>query len=133
LALTRLLVDTSAYSLAMRGRTDAIKALRAADTLGLSPVMLGELLSGFKRGNREQTNRQQLAEFVGSPRVQRLQISDATSEHYAELLANLTIKGKKIPTNDAWIAASALEYRMTLLTADHHFLLCSPLRVELLA
>jgi predicted nucleic acid-binding protein len=31
-------------------------------------------------------------------------------------------RGTSIPTNDIWIAASAMQYGLRLLTADRHFL-----------
>jgi tRNA(fMet)-specific endonuclease VapC len=128
----RLLVDTSAYSLALRGYQSAVKPLRAADELCFSPIVRGELTAGFRRGTQEKLNRDRLADFLAPARVRVLTITEITSEHYSGLLAALLKQGTKIPTNDIWIAASAIEYGLTLLTADRHFLHCPVLSVEVL-
>ncbi|NOX61747.1 MAG: type II toxin-antitoxin system VapC family toxin, partial [Chloroflexi bacterium] len=49
-------------------------------------------------------------------------ISQETAERYARIYAYLRQIGRPIPTNDLWIAASALEHNAELLTADRHFL-----------
>ena len=130
--MRRLLVDTSAYSMAMRGRPQAVGPTRLAEFLAVTPVVLGELLAGFRQGNREQSNRTELQRFLASPRVHLMQISEGTAEYYAGLLAALSHQGTRIPTNDIWIAASAVEFGLTLLTADRHFLSCPLLTVCLL-
>ena len=44
-----------------------------------------------------------------------------TADHYALVCLGLRRKGQPIPTNDLWIAASALEHGAALLTRDAHF------------
>jgi tRNA(fMet)-specific endonuclease VapC len=46
---------------------------------------------------------------------------DATSELYGRIGADLQRKGKKIPTNDLWIAAMALQHNLPLAARDFHF------------
>ena len=45
----------------------------------------------------------------------------ATADLYALVYTALRRKGKPIPTNDLWIAASSLEHGAALLTLDAHF------------
>jgi tRNA(fMet)-specific endonuclease VapC len=44
-----------------------------------------------------------------------------TAEHYADICARPRRKGRPIPTNDMWIAASAREHGLVLFTRDAHF------------
>jgi len=117
----RLLLDTSAYSLMKRGHPGAAEAVRSAASIAVTAVVLGELLSGFVAGRREARNRQELTAFLDSPRVQILPMGLDTAERFALIQRLLQDSGKPIPTNDMWIAASAMEHGLRLVTADVHY------------
>ena len=116
-----ILLDTNAYTAFMRGEAQVVEVVAHADTLYLNSVVLGELLGGFAAGTREQKNRAELARFLDSPRVEVLPITAQTADSYALVYAGLRRRGQPIPTNDLWIAASALEHGAALLTRDSHF------------
>ena len=119
--MTSLLLDTSAYSAFMRGHRGVGEAIRRTDGIVVTPVILGELRAGFRRGGRRSENERELSEFLGSPRV-RLAVVDAeTADRYAEIVAFLQRAGTPLPTNDAWIAASAMQHGLPVLTTDPHF------------
>lgn len=84
-------------------------------------IVLGELLFGFALGSRPEQNRQELDEFLSSPRVTIAPITLSTAERYAGIHKHLRSIGRPIPTNDLWIAACAWEQGGILLTADGHF------------
>lgn len=44
-----------------------------------------------------------------------------TAEHYADVFLQLRRKGRPIPSNDIWVAASAREHGLVLFTRDGHF------------
>lgn len=117
----KVLVDTNVYSGALRSDPTCTRILQTADSLFLSPVVLGELLFGFRAGRTESRNREQLAEFLRSSRVAVLSVTERTAEYFALILTQLKDEGHPIPSNDAWIAASALEHGLTLATRDAHF------------
>lgn len=119
--MTGVLLDTSAYSGFMRGFNPMVRAVRTAGELVFTPIVLGELRAGFRRGKRAVENEQQLQEFLASPRVRVIALDAATSERYAAILSNLLDRGTPIPTNDLWIAASAMQFGLRVLTADAHF------------
>ncbi len=119
--MSRLLLDTSAYSAAFRGGEAAKEALRAADEIFLNPIVIGELLAGFAGGGHRQKNERELREFLAAPTVRVLEINEETSGRYAFILNALREAGTPIPTNDIWIAASAMQHGLELLTADAHF------------
>ena len=120
--MRRVLLDTSAYSLLMRGRTEVDGLLDTADEVYLPAVVIGELLAGFKKGNAEQRNREILDQFLAIPRVSILSLDEDTAERYAVILDFLRRQGTPIPTNDLWIAACAMQHGLVLITADRHFL-----------
>ena len=61
--MRRLLIDTNIYSYALKGDDGVVEVLRKAEQIGFSVISIGELLSGFKGGEREQKNREELANF----------------------------------------------------------------------
>ena len=124
MAVSPILLDTNAYAAFKRGDAEAIVILRAAETIGFSAVVLGELLSGFAFGNREADNRRELSEFLASPRVNLLPVTEDTAGFYARVYRvyqGLRRKDKPIPTNDLWIAATALQRGFAVFTHDRHF------------
>ncbi len=119
--MSRVLVDTNIYPLAMRGDTDIVEALQRIDQIFISAISLGELYTGFRAGRRENQNRQELARFLDAPRVTLLTIDAETAEFYAEILIRLKTQGTPIPTNDIWIAAAVFQHGLKLFTRDRHF------------
>jgi predicted nucleic acid-binding protein len=121
MAMKRVLLDTSAYSTLMRGNKTITELLDEADEVYLCAIVVGELLAGFKRGSKEQENKSILKDFLSVPIVGILSIDEVTSERYSIILDYLKKNGTPIPTNDIWIAASAMQNGLVVLTADQHF------------
>ena len=119
--MKRLLIDTNIYSYALKGEADVVEVLKEADEIGFSVISIGELLAGFKWGGREKKNREELEQFLDSPRVVVYPVDEETSEFYAQTLSNLRKIGKPVPTNDIWIAALAFQNGLKLFTKDEHF------------
>lgn len=115
------MLDTSAYSAYLKGNDDVKLAVGEADEIYLNPVVIGELYAGFARGGREKKNRDILKEFLASPRVQVALIDEETAERYSAIITYLWSKGTPIPTNDLWIAATAMQYGLKLITTDGHY------------
>ena len=114
-------LDTNAYAAFKRGDEQIVAVLQHAPTIIVCATVLGELLGGFAAGLRESTNRNELTQFLSTPRVNVVPSTTATAVLYALVYAALRRKGQPIPTNDLWIAASSLEYGAVLLTLDAHF------------
>ena len=129
--MRKVLIDTNIYSLAMKGDPPTVQILRKIDQIGFSAVSIGELLSGFKAGNRELENREELNIFLDSPRVVIHALDEDTADFYATILNNLKKAGTPIPTNDIWIAAVAFQHGYKLYSGDKHFKLIPGLaRIE---
>jgi predicted nucleic acid-binding protein len=118
----RILIDTSAYSVFLRGDSEMKRSVQQADEILLNPVVLGELLAGFMMGKNEKKNRAILQDFLSSPRVKIIEIDEETSERYATIVNYLRTKGAPLPTNDLWIAASAMQHGLKILTMDKHYI-----------
>lgn len=117
----KLLLDTSGYAALMRGDHDVLDVLNGALCVLVPTVVLGELHSGFRQGGRTQENQRQLITFLADSSVSVVPITAETALHYAEIDVYLHAKGRPIPRNDVWIAASALEHGAALVTRDGHF------------
>ena len=106
----------------MRGDGVVKEMLQTVESIYLNPVVLGELRVGFLRGRARQKNEDRLRQFLASSRVSTIEIDDETAERYAVILDGLWTAAPPIPTNDIWIAASAMQYGLTVVTTDAHYL-----------
>lgn len=114
-------LDTNAYSDFMRGVAARVEVVRAAHSIHMPLIVLGELRAGFAAGNQESTNAANLQRFLNRPRVRVLAPDDLTTHHYAQLYLQLRNKGASIPTNDLWIASLTVQHSLILCTSDDHF------------
>ncbi|MFA6037973.1 MAG: type II toxin-antitoxin system VapC family toxin [Legionellales bacterium] len=114
-------LDTNAYTAFKLGDKNIVEIVQQAHTLGISPIVLGELLSGFEMGRKTDNNRHELKQFLSSPRVKIYPMSAQTAQFYCEIFSCLKRKGKPIPTNDLWISAQVMEQGASLCTYDKHF------------
>jgi predicted nucleic acid-binding protein len=119
--MKKILLDTNTYAAFKQNREDVIETIQRVDYIGMNSIVFGELLAGFKGGKREAQNRKELDEFLDSPRVDQIAVNDDTAEYYAKIFSDLKSRGLPIPSNDLWIAASAMQHGLALYTLDVHF------------
>lgn len=119
--MKRIIIDTNFYTAFKMNDQYAVFILQRAEYIGVNTVILGELLAGFRCGVKEKQNRTELDQFLNSARVDTISLSDTTSEFYAQVFSELRKTGRPIPTNDLWLAASALQHGLALATFDAHF------------
>jgi predicted nucleic acid-binding protein len=103
------------------GTPSVIESLRICDTIGVDITVISELYSGFALGRHELKNRADLQSFLKTPRIQVLEHNLETADYYALIFKQLRKKGKPIPTNDIWIASTAMQYGFSLFSLDKHF------------
>ena len=127
---SKVALDTSAFSAFLCGNEDVVKALQGADEIVLPSIVLGELRAGFLMGKHRLRNESVLKEFLASSRVRVRNVDEETSERYAAIFAYLREQGTPIPTNDIWIAASAMQHGLKLITTDKHYLKLPQVIVE---
>jgi len=117
----RVLIDTNIYIEAMFGNPEIVQKLQKVDMIGLSAISIGELLAGFKIREKQSEQVSQFEEFLDSPRVELCSVTYSTADFYSEIYLKLRKAGTPIPTNDIWIAATALEHGFRIFTIDKHF------------
>jgi tRNA(fMet)-specific endonuclease VapC len=119
--MTRLVLDTSAYSHFRRGIENVVVLVSAASWIGMTAIVLGELRAGFGLGKRRTRNEAELAAFLANPVVHELDVDHEAAQIYAEIVLALRAAGTPIPTNDIWIAAVAAREGVHVVTYDEHF------------
>jgi tRNA(fMet)-specific endonuclease VapC len=115
------LLDSCAYIEMADGDSRVADAVSATAKAYFSVVALGELLVGFPPGDRGDRERATLDHFIALNGVRILPVRQETATAYASLFNHVKQRGRMIPQNDLWIAATALEYDLVILTADGHF------------
>lgn len=117
----KILLDTSAYVGFKRDAVEAVEIIVKAELIIFSPVVMGELMFGFRNGTRFKKNMDDLDRFLKHEVVDLLPIGKITSDRYSRIAVKLRQQGTPIPTNDIWIAAQAMEQGAELITSDQHF------------
>ncbi|MCF8026392.1 MAG: type II toxin-antitoxin system VapC family toxin [Desulfobacteraceae bacterium] len=117
----KLILDTNAYVGFKLGNKELVEYLIRADTIFISPVVLGELMFGFRSGTRFDSNMAELNRFLAHRAVEMIELTDVTSDRYSRIASRLKKQATPIPTNDIWIAAQTMETGAELVTMDHHF------------
>ncbi len=117
----RLLLDTNRYRDLCDGLPEAVETIQHAVTIHIPFVVLAELRSGFLCGTLARKNERYLTRFLNTNRVEPLYPDENTTHHFAQVFAQLRLKGTPIPTNDIWIAALAIQHDLLLYSRDKHF------------
>lgn len=115
----RVLLDTSAAAALLRGDPAVLQKIEAAAEVFTSIVVLGELLYGARLSTNSASNLEQVAAFAAALVV--LPTDEQTADIYSRIKVALRTKGRPIPDNDLWIAASAIQHEVALLNRDAHF------------
>lgn len=115
------LLDTTGYVGFKRGTEEMVDIITSSELVLFSPVVLGELMFGFRNGNRFKKNMDELNKFLDHEVVEIVHIGKTTSDRYSRIALHLKRQGTPIPSNDIWIAAQAMEHGAELITLDRHF------------
>ncbi len=119
--MSRYCLDTVAYSHFKRGEERIVSLLESAEWVGLPVIVLGKLLAGFELGSRRSSTVAELEAFLAEPVVEILPVDRTVAEIFSRLFVDLRRRGRRVPTNDIWIAATCARAGATLLTWDTHF------------
>lgn len=98
------------------GRFDAHLAAR---DLFLPVTVVAELYAGAAKSARPEKNRTAVEAFLTICSV--IPSDKSTADLYGTLWASLAHSGSMIPTNDIWIAATAIQHGLPLVSEDEHY------------
>jgi len=117
----KILLDTTAYVGFKRDISEVVNVITSAEQIFFSPIVLGELMFGFRNGTKFEKNMQELNRFLDHAAVALVPIGKVTSDRYSRIATQLKHQGTPIPTNDLWIAAQTMEHGAELISSDRHF------------
>jgi len=119
----KILVDTSIWSLALRGQTGVVNpaaiALKMIIEQGEDIYLLGIILQEVLQGIRNPKDFSVLKDYL-----EAFPLIELSREDYikaAELKNHLIKKGKQVSTIDALISSAAISYGCYLFTTDSDF------------
>ena len=113
------LLDTNIVIEIFDGNKEIADRLNNLSEFYISAVVAGELYIGINRVANKTKHLKQLNDFLKLCTVLNTDI--VTAQYYGEAVAALYKKGKPLPVNDLWIAATTLQHNLTLVTRDKHF------------
>lgn len=123
-----VLLDTNIVVALLKSEPAARDRFEQQGEASISIVTLGELLFGAERSQRADDNRQRAEAFADGCTVRG--VSRETARRYGVIKKQLKEKGRPIPENDIWIAATAQEHDLVLVTRDPHFQEIDALRLQ---
>ncbi len=114
-------IDTNAYSAFKRGNPEVITLFETTSTIIMPVIVLGELYAGFHIGKQQKRNIEELQAFLDQNGIELKSPDQDLAERYGIIVSELRKNGTPIPSNDIWIAATALETGARLVSYDKHF------------
>lgn len=126
-----LAIDTNLLINVLQHDVVPYDTFRRYDRLLISATVMGEFRAGIESSRKGLSMLSKLTAYTAKTSVDVVPITDRTSELYAKVFQALRQRGRPIPQNDMWIAASALEHGAALATFDTHFKDIPMLTVEI--
>ncbi len=113
------LLDTNIIIGLFASDAGIVTQIQQAFRVTVSSITIGELYYGAYNSTKQKENLLKVAK-LGSD-VEIISCDGETSSHYGFIKNQLKKKGKPIPENDIWIAATAKQHQLTLVSRDKHF------------
>ena len=113
------LVDTNVIIRFLKGQTELFSLFDDMENLYVSSISVGELMYGAELSQKKDYNSAGYYSFCEQMKV--LNVDMEIAKRYGKIKSVLRLKGRPIPENDIWIAATALTANLSLVTADSDF------------
>ena len=110
-------IDTNIVVDCLNGDNQLVQRFNRIDTVFISSVSIGELYLGAFLSNSLEKESEKISSFINEY-CKILDIDIFIAMSYAQLKAKLWKAGKLKSDNDLWIAASAMEHGLILVTRD---------------
>lgn len=114
-----MILDTNAVSALADGESAFAAAAADVANFALPVIVLGEFRFGIMRSRHRSRYETWLGGLVEASTV--LRVDEETAHRYAAIREELRANGRPIPSNDAWIAALAVQHRLPVMSRDPHF------------
>lgn len=116
--MTAPLADTSLFIAIEQGRV-----LRAPPPprYHVSVVTVGELRLGVLSAPNPETGATRLRTLITALEADPLLVDEAVADAWAALRAQLRQRGRRMPLNDSWIAATAIAHGLPVATQDDDY------------
>ncbi len=115
---SRVLLDTNIVA-AYFNQEASLQQHFQNTTIYVPSIVIGELYFGAYQSQRITENVDRIRSFIVINTVLNCDVE--TADQYGQIRLTLKAKGRPIPENDIWIAATALRYVLPLATRDEHF------------
>lgn len=115
----RVLLDTSAAAALLRGDDSLAEKLSLLEEVFTSVVVIGELLYGALHSANAIANLERVTTFATA--ITTLPADESTAAVYGRIKQVLRARGRPLPDNDLWIAATTIQHGLVLLNRDAHF------------
>lgn len=117
--VTRAIADTSVFIAHESGR--ALVEVRLPEQIAVSVVTIAELRAGVLAAAEAPTRARRLAALTAALALDPFPITESVAEAWAELRISLRDAGLRMPVNDSWIAATAVDLGVPVLTQDSDY------------
>jgi len=115
----KYLLDTNVLIAFLQGETGVVESVNAADEIYTSCMAVGELRYGARKSGRMIENLTRIEALVSDVVVLGCDVE--TARQYGDIKSRLHARGRPIPDNDVWIAATSVQHQLVLVTRDAHF------------
>jgi len=110
------LADTSVFIAFESGRAVDIGAL--PELLRVSVITIGELRQGVLAAEEADVRAARLDTLTRALSLEPVPVTESVAESWALLRVQLRSRGRSMPINDSWIAATAIALRIPVVTQD---------------
>ncbi len=112
------LADTSVF---IAAESEPTLESNLPEELAVSVITIGELRVGVLLADAIETRHRRLTTLQMTSLLDPLPIDDRVAETWSGLVAELRQRGRRMPINDSWIAATALANDLPVVTRDSDF------------
>ena len=116
----KYLLDTNILILYNNSNQEIIDIISAVGRIGISIVSVGELIYGAHTSLYKMLNFSKIQTFINCHQIYEVKLN--TANYYGIIRAEQKKKGKPLSHNDLWIASTAMEHDLVLVTRDNALL-----------
>ena len=116
---SKFFLDTNIIIEVFDGNKAIADNINKLENFYISSIVLGELYVGINRMTNKSMHLKKIVSLLDLCTV--IDVDSITAEYFGEITAALYKKGRPVPSNDIWIAASSKQHELTLVTRDKHF------------